>query len=171
MGLLGIKEYAIIGLGIALLLALGALHNSRLELAAWEGKYNTFVAETKATALQDELNRGKITKEQEIAHAKLDSDKDARIATLTDLVRSYAKGRAGGSAVSGSATICNDAAQNKRLTDAISIHLNEVRAIIAGERTQTLGILGDAQSQTNTLIVAQDWIGAQVKANTQPKGK
>ena len=169
MGLLGIKEYVIIGLAIALLLALGALHTSRLEVAAWQGKYDTFVAETKATALQDEINRGKITKEQEAAHVKLNADKDARIATLTDLVRSYAKGRAGGNAVSGSATICNDAAQNKRLTDAISAHFAEVRAIIARERTEVVGILGDAQAQTNTLIVAQDWIEAQLKANQKPK--
>lgn len=118
----------------------------------------------RANQLQEKITRDKITQDEEKKHAAEDATRDTRYDVALARVRQLEKGGPGsGQAkpVSGTATICADPAADKRLSDAVSIHLAEVRRILAAERTETMGQLRVAEKQTGTLIVGQEWLTRQ----------
>lgn len=106
-----------------------------------------------ANAARQRAERTTITAQQESKHA----GDNLRLTTELDSLRARISSADKTKPVSGTASICDDEAKDKRLSLIISEHLREVRRIIAGERTETLGLIGDAQKQTDELINFQEW--------------
>lgn len=68
--------------------------------------------------------------------------------------------------------VCEDAARDDRLSDALSLYRDEVqrafaaerefnRRVIDGERAEVAGLLEACQKQTGALINVQDWAGGE----------
>jgi hypothetical protein len=60
-------------------------------------------------------------------------------------------------------SICDDAAADKRLSDAVSAYFERDRQITAGERARVEGLLKQAERQAGQLISNQEWLKAQQK--------
>jgi hypothetical protein len=84
---------------------------------------------------------------------------DAAARAVADLERLREQPRGGGAAqpVRVVAEVCDDAAANRGLSDAISRHLAEVRRVLAGERAAVAGLLKACELQTGDLLDVQTW--------------
>ena len=120
-------------------------------------KLTAFVAKQAAESTRIAQARTIITEKISDEHAKQDAAIAAKYADAKRLLHA----RPSTQPVSGSASICPDAADNNRLSDAVSVHLAEVRRIIADERAAALGLFKQAEQQTGQLVEAQQWLTQQ----------
>ncbi len=120
-------------------------------------KLTAFVAKEATEASRISNIRQTITQKVEADHAK----KDAATVAKYDAALRLLNANSSTKPVPVAATICNDQAADNRLSDAVSVHLAEVRRIIADERAAALGLFKQAESQTGQLTDAQDWLTKQ----------
>lgn len=125
-------------------------------------KFKNEVTQAGLKAEQDRIklqqDRDKITALQEKQHAEQDAAIRARYdAIIAGLRSAQAKGNSGGNAAKSlpqPSNFSDDAAANKRLSDALF-----------GYRQGVLGLFAKAEQQTRQLTQCQDWIKAQTAVN------
>ena len=90
---MGIREYAIIGLGIALLLALGALHIARADLGAVQAQYDGFKQTVEAQGKQAQAEaKLKETQNAQAINVAV-TDRDTALSKLRDVQQAYSASR------------------------------------------------------------------------------
>lgn len=167
--MLGVSKFEVYGIAIVVLglLMTGAYftgnHRGYIEgEQVVQVKFDAFVNDTKAAGLKavaDELAKkqaqDKINHDQEMQHAQADALLNARYNAAASKLRGFQQTAAGSGSgglqpVPAGASVCNDAAKDKRFLDAFS-----------GYRQSVLGFLQTCESQAAQLTEAQAWIRAQ----------
>jgi len=130
------------------------------DFAVYKADVEKEVAKSKADALAEQVARDKITLEQEKEHAKNDAALNARYADALARLRNVPKttgSPAGLPPVPDTTRICADPGENNRLLTAL-----------LGYRQAVLGLLQQAERQTQQLTEAQAWLNAQQAVKHAP---
>jgi len=120
-------------------------------------KLTAFVLKENQEEARVKSLRDHITTQVENDHAKKDAD---TVAAYESAIRVLNAG-SGAKPVPVDTHVCETAAANNGLSDAVSGYLERQRQIIASERASVAGLLEQAERNTKSLVDTQSWLTQQ----------